>query len=64
METHHLLTIEGWLEHELWATDDLVVDGDNAHVGKLELLLLACEVVDLLLEVHGDVAELLLDLHG
>merc|ERR1711977_799262 len=64
METHHLLTIKGRLEHQLRAADDLVVHGDDGHVRKLELLLLAGEVVDLLLEVHGDVAELLLDLHG
>merc|ERR1712205_89430 len=37
---HHLLTIHGWLEHELWAPDDLVVHSDNRHVRKLEGILL------------------------
>merc|ERR1719201_162870 len=64
VETHHLLAIEGWLEHELRATDHLVVHSDDGAVGHLELLLLAGEVVDLISEGHGDVAEVLLDLLG
>merc|ERR1712086_687232 len=64
VETHHLLTIEGRLEHELRATDHLVVDSHNLAVRHLELLLLTGEVVDLLGEVLGDVAKVLLDLLG
>jgi len=64
VETHHLLTVESWLEHELWAADHLVVDGDDLAVRHLELLLLTGEGVDLLLEVHGDVTKVLLDLLG
>merc|ERR1712086_347284 len=60
VETHHLLTVEGRLEHELRATDHLVVDSHNLAVRHLELLLLTGEVVDLL----GDVAKVLLDLLG
>merc|ERR1712023_486603 len=62
VQTHHLLTVEGWLEHQLWATDHLVVDSHDLAVRHLELLLLASEVVDLLSEVLGDIAEVLLDL--
>merc|ERR1711939_1248896 len=64
VEAHHLLTVEGRLEHELWATDHLVVHSDDLAVGHLELLLLASEVVDFLSEVLGDVAKVLLDLLG
>merc|ERR1712072_887718 len=44
VETHHLLTVEGRFEHQLWATHHLVVHSDNLAVGHLELLLLAGEV--------------------
>ena len=64
VQTHHLLTVHGWLEHKLWTADDLVVHSDNRHVRKLEGLLLACEVVDFLSEVHRHVAEVLFDLLG
>merc|ERR1712205_76427 len=64
VQTHHLLTVEGRLEHQLRATDHLVVHSDNLAVGHLELLLLAGEVVDLLGEVLGHVAKVLLDLLG
>merc|ERR1712159_846879 len=57
-------SFEGRLEHELRATDHLVVHGDDGTVGHLELLLLAGEVVDLISEGHGDVAKVLLDLLG
>jgi len=64
VETHHLLTVQGWTEHELRATDHLVVHSDNSAIGHLELLLLALEAINLLREVHGDIAQVLLDLLG
>merc|ERR1711924_174052 len=64
VQAHHLLTVEGWLEHELGATDHLVVHSDHGAVGHLKLLLLASEVLDISAEVHGAVAEVLLDLLG
>jgi len=64
VQTHQLLTVEGRLEHELWAPDHLVVHGDNLAIGHLELLLLTGEVVDLLGELLGHIAQVLLDLLG
>merc|ERR1712178_289137 len=64
VQTHHLLAVQGRLEHELRATDHLVVHGHDGAVRHLELLLLASEGIDLLAEVHGHVAEVLLDLLG
>ena len=57
-------TEDGWLEESLWSTEALVADGDDLAVGKLVGLLEGRALaggLDLLLEVEGDVAELLLD---
>ena len=55
---------EGWLEHGLGATESLVADGDDLAVRKLVALLegrAAGSGLHLLLEVEGDIAQLLLD---
>ncbi|KAJ0000756.1 hypothetical protein NQD34_005776, partial [Periophthalmus magnuspinnatus] len=58
------LTKEGWLEEGFWATEPLIADGDDLSVGQLVALLQrrggGCSV-HLLLEVQGNVAQLLLD---
>ncbi|CAN8002682.1 unnamed protein product, partial [Ixodes hexagonus] len=57
-------TQEGRLEEGLWATEALVADGDDLSVGKLVRLLQGGRGGGgghLLLEVEGDVAQLLLD---
>merc|ERR1712121_441352 len=55
---------EGWLEEGLWASESLVSDGDDLTVGKLIGLLKGGRGSSgghLLLEVKGNIAELLLD---
>ena len=55
---------EGWLEEGLWASEPLVSDGDDLSVGKLVALLEGGgggSGGHLLLEVKGNVAQLLLD---
>jgi len=64
MDTSGLHTDEGWLEEGLWASESLVTDGDDLTVWELVALLEgggAGSGGHLLLEVEGDVAELLLD---
>jgi len=64
MDTSGLHTDEGWLEEGLWASESLVTDGDDLTVWELVALLEgggAGGGGHLLLEVEGDVAELLLD---
>jgi len=59
-----LHTKEGWLEEGLGASEPLVSDGDDLSVGELVALLEGgggSSGGHLLLEVEGDVAELLLD---
>merc|ERR1712226_506581 len=46
------------------AADHLVVHSDDGAIGHLELLLLALEAINFLGEVHGDIAQVLLDLLG
>merc|ERR1712027_159187 len=55
---------EGWLEESLWASESLVANGDDLAVGKLIGLLKGgggSSGGHLLLEVKGNIAELLLD---
>merc|ERR1719394_1340103 len=55
---------EGWLEESLWASESLVSNGDDLTVGKLIGLLKGgggSSGGHLLLEVKGNIAELLLD---
>merc|ERR1712018_250129 len=55
---------EGWLEEGLWASESLVSNGDDLSVGKLIGLLKGgggSSGGHLLLEVKGNIAELLLD---
>merc|ERR1711939_258359 len=55
---------EGWLEESLWASESLVSDGDDLTVGKLIGLLKGgggSSGGHLLLEVKGNIAELLLN---
>merc|ERR1719336_1587342 len=64
MDTASLHTKEGWLEESLGASESLVSNGDDLTVGKLIGLLKGgggSSGGHLLLEVEGDVAELLLD---
>jgi len=64
VDTSGLHTDEGWLEEGLWASESLVTDGDDLTVWELVALLEgggAGGGGHLLLEVEGDVAELLLD---
>ena len=64
VDTGRLHTQEGWLEERLGAPEALVSDGDDLSVGKLVALLEGGgggSGGHLLLEVEGDVAELLLD---
>merc|ERR1719422_2099529 len=64
MDTASLHTKEGWLEERLGASESLVSNGDDLTVGKLIGLLGGgggSSGGHLLLEVEGDVAELLLD---
>jgi len=64
VDTGGLHTDEGWLEEGLWASESLVTDGDDLTVWELVALLEgggAGGGGHLLLEVEGDVAELLLD---
>jgi len=64
VDTSRFHTQEGWLEQRLWATETLVTDGDDLTVGKLVALLQGGGGGGgghLLLEVQGDVAQLLLD---
>merc|ERR1712121_530986 len=55
---------EGWLEESLWAAETLIADGDDLAVGKFIRLLKGgggSGSGHLLLEVKGNIAELLLD---
>merc|ERR1712227_520698 len=64
MDTTSLHTKEGWLEESLGASESLVSDGDDLTVGKLIGLLEGgggSSGGHLLLEVKGNIAELLLD---
>merc|ERR1712229_41537 len=64
MDTAGLHTKEGWLEESLRASESLVSDGDDLTVGKFVGLLEGgggSSGGHLLLEVKGDIAELLLD---
>lgn len=65
MDTAALKTQNAWGEESLRSTEALVANSDNLSIRKLIGLLqagaLACGL-DLLLEVEGDVAELLLDI--
>jgi hypothetical protein len=64
VDTTALKTQDRRLEESLRSTESLVADGDDLTVGKLVGLLQAGALgssLDLLLEVEGDVAELLLD---
>ena len=64
MDTAWLETEDAGLEESLRSTESLVSNGDDLTVGKLVGLLEAGALggsLDLLLEVEGDVAELLLD---
>merc|ERR1712227_324519 len=64
MDTASLHTEEGWLEESLWASESLVSNGDDLSVGKLIGLLKGgggSSGGHLLLEVKGNIAELLLD---
>jgi len=64
VDTGGLHTDEGWLEEGLWASESLVTDGDDLTVWELVALLEGGGGGGgghLLLEVEGDVAELLLD---
>lgn len=65
MDTAALETQDRGLEQSLGGTEALVADGDDLTVGKLVRLLQAGALgggLDLLLEVKGDVAKLLLDI--
>merc|ERR1712095_209495 len=64
MDTASLHTKEGWLEESLGASESLVSNGDDLTVGKLIGLLKGgggSSGGHLLLEVKGNIAELLLD---
>merc|ERR1719455_14321 len=64
MDTAGLHTKEGWLEESLGASESLVSNGDDLTVGKLVGLLQGgggSSGGHLLLEVKGNIAELLLD---
>ena len=64
MDSRLLHTEEGWLEESLRAAESLVADGDDLTVGKLVALLQGGALGrggHLLLEVEGNIAELLLD---
>merc|ERR1712098_112636 len=64
MDTAGLHTKEGWLEESLGASESLVSNGDDLTVGKLIGLLKGgggSSGGNLLLEVKGNIAELLLD---
>merc|ERR1719455_20825 len=64
MDTAGLHTKEGWLEESLGASESLVSNGDDLTVGKLIGLLKGgggSSSGHLLLEVQGNIAELLLD---
>merc|ERR1712229_31336 len=64
MDTAGLHTKEGWLEESLGASESLVSDGDDLTVGKFVGLLEGgggSSGGHLLLEVKGNIAELLLD---
>merc|ERR1712102_72098 len=64
MDTAGLHTKEGWLEESLGASESLVSDGDDLAVGKLIGLLKGgggSSGGHLLLEVKGNIAQLLLD---
>ena len=64
MDTARLHAKEGRLEEGLWGTEPLIANGDDLAVGKLIGLLKGgggSSGGHLLLEVKGDVAELLLD---
>merc|ERR1719188_1185926 len=64
MDTTGLHTKEGWLEESLGASESLVSNGDDLTVGKLIGLLKGgggSSGGHLLLEVKGNIAELLLD---
>ena len=64
MDTLGFHTDEGWLEEGLGAPEPLVVDGDDLSVWELVALLEGAGAgsgLHLLLEVEGDVAQLLLE---
>merc|ERR1719166_818433 len=64
MDTASLHTKEGWLEESLGASESLVSNGDDLTVGKLIGLLKGgggSSSGHFLLEVKGNIAELLLD---
>ena len=64
VDTTRFETKDGWLEESLWCTETLVANGDDLSIRKLVRLLerrALAGSLDLLLEVEGDVAELLLD---
>merc|ERR1719323_1954248 len=64
MNSARFHTKEGWLEEGLWASESLVSNGDDLTVGKLIGLLKGgggSSGGHLLLEVKGNIAELLLD---
>ena len=64
VNTSGLHTQEGWLEEGFRATETFVTDGDNLSIGQLVALLKGRgggSGLHLLLEVEGDVGELLLD---
>merc|ERR1712056_49966 len=64
MDAAGLHAEEGRLEESLWAAETLIANGDNLAVGKLIRLLKGgggSSSGHLLLEVKGNIAELLLD---
>merc|ERR1711953_971169 len=64
VDTASLHSEEGWLEESLGAPESLIANGDDLTVGKLIGLLKGgggCSSGHLLLEVKGNIAELLLD---
>merc|ERR1719189_2599432 len=64
MDTAGLHAKEGWLEEGLWGTEPLVANGDDLAIGQLVGLLQGGgggSGGHLLLEVKGNIAELLLD---
>jgi len=64
VDTGRFHSEEGWLEESLWASESLVADGDDLSVGKFVGLLEGGRLGGsghFLLEVEGDVAELLFD---
>merc|ERR1712165_611681 len=64
MDTARLHSKEGWLEEGLWSTEPLIANGDDLTIRQLVGLLQrggGSSGGHLLLEVKGDIAELLLD---